>query len=286
MKIKVKNIEFLVNEKFNQLFWNYVSSGKWEPHTFEIIDNFVSENSSVIDIGSWIGPISLFMAGKGAQVYSVEPDPVAYQELISNLKLNPALDQRIQSFNFAIAPEDKEIKLYARKSHGDSSSSILNRIEDTNDHIYVKGVSFSHFLKMSKLTQVDFIKMDIEGGEFEVLPAIAPMLEKLGMPTVFVSFHYSYLNEFLYKKKIRLRFLSRLLMKAEKILNYSLFKTKIAAMIKSAISFSEKYKYIYTESGEEIKSANLSPSIMVKSQINLVLSNKKWVNKNANKELD
>lgn len=276
MKIKINNIEFLVNKKFNPDFWNYVSLGKWEPHTFEIIDNFVSENSKVIDIGSWIGPLSLYMAGKGANVYSIEPDFIAYEELILNLKLNPTLNKLINPFRLAITSRSEKVKLYARKNHGDSSSSILNRITSNGDHINVNGVSFNKFLDISKLKQVEFIKMDIEGGEFEILPNIVSIVEKIGLPTIFISFHYSYLNEFLYQEKFRSKKIAYLLLKLERKIGYRFFKTKIISIIENALNISKKYKYIYTEYGEKVKFTDLNPDLMIKNKMNLVISNKKW----------
>src|SRR5437870_2764873 len=35
-------------------FWRSVSQGRWERHTFEILDQFLKEDSTFVDVGAWI----------------------------------------------------------------------------------------------------------------------------------------------------------------------------------------------------------------------------------------
>jgi hypothetical protein len=90
------------------------------------------------------------------------------------------------------------------------------------------------------------IKMDIEGAEFKLLPDIMPVIEKLGFPTLYVAFHYSHLNEFIYQKTIKFRYLSLLMMKLEHILGFYLFKAKLLAALRKSIHFAGKYFFIYS----------------------------------------
>jgi FkbM family methyltransferase len=277
MKIRINSIEYNVNGTGYIPFWDDLITGEWELETFEIIDYFVLENSKTMDVGCWIGPISLYMAAKGAQVYSIDPDPIAYKRLIENLKLNPALNLRIHPFNVAITSKTQKVNLYARKEYGYSSSSILKRTRDTAGNISVEGICFEEFIRLANLNQIDFIKMDIEGEEFEVLPDIIPAMEKLGLPTIYISFHYSHLNEYIYQKRIRLKYVSILMMKAEQLLGFNLFKTRLKSAIRSAIRLSEKYKFIYDESGNRIRFPELTPDLLFTNKLNLVLTNKEWI---------
>lgn len=276
MQINVRDITFQVNELFNKPFWDYLNSGEWEEETFNIIDYFVSKNDVVLDIGCWTGPLSLYMAGKNANVYSIDPDPIAYKELLINLELNPTLNKNISPFNIAISPTDKELTLHARKSYGVSSSSIVNRVRDTAHERKVEGVSLSKLAGLNSLKTVDFIKMDIEGGEFEVLRDIELALGNMNNPTIYVAFHYSQLNESIYQKRIGNKYLSLFCMKVEKMLGVNLFRKELFRIIKDSIRFSEHYDYIYTEYGNEIKLAHLTPDLLFKNKYNLVFTNKKW----------
>jgi FkbM family methyltransferase len=283
MKILINNLEFNVNGTVYNPFWKDLNSGEWEQETFEIIDYFVSDNSKTLDIGCWAGPISLYMAAKGAQVYSIDPDPIAYEIFIENLKLNPSLNVQIHPFNLAITSKNQYVNLYARKVYGYSSSSILKRSRDTVGNICVKGICFDEFIRLANLKRIDFIKMDIEGGEFEVLPDIIPAMEKLGLPTIYISFHYSQLNEYIYQKKIRLKYFSIPMMKVEQLLGFNLFKTTLRSTIRRAIQLAAKYKFIYDETGNQIQSPDLNPDLLLTYKLNLVLTNKKWIKQKMTK---
>ena len=43
-------------------FYKHVPEGldKWEPDTFHVLDLFKNDDGILIDIGAWIGPISLY----------------------------------------------------------------------------------------------------------------------------------------------------------------------------------------------------------------------------------
>ena len=62
MKITLKDKTFeVVESQYDQLWWD-INSGKWEPRTFEILNYFVGTGDIVLDLGAWIGPVSLYAA--------------------------------------------------------------------------------------------------------------------------------------------------------------------------------------------------------------------------------
>ncbi len=284
MKILINRTEFTVNGSVFSPFWSGLNSGAWERETFEVIDYFVKDGSRTMDIGCWIGPISLYMAAKGAQVYSIDPDPVAYKIFMENLNLNPSLKLLINPFNIALTSKNQIINLFARQAYGNSSTSILKRTRDSLSNITANGIRLDEFINISNLLHLDFIKMDIEGAEFELLPDILRPIEKLGFPTLYVSFHYSYLNEFFYQKIFKFRYLSLFMMKLEQFLDFYLFKTKLLTSLGKSLYFAGKYSFIYTESGEQILHEELTPGRLLRKKLNLVFTNREW-NK-QNKSID
>jgi FkbM family methyltransferase len=277
MKILINGTEFTVNGSVFSPFWSDLNSGGWERDTFEVIDYFVKAGTCTMDIGCWIGPVSLYMAARGARVYSIDPDPIAYKIFVENLNLNPSLKLLINPFNIALTSKNQNVNLFARQAYGNSSTSILKRTRDKLNNITANGISPGEFVNIANLLHLDFIKMDIEGAEFELLPDILPTIEKLGFPTLYVSFHYSYLNEFIYQKTFKFRYLSLFMMKLEQFLGFYLFKSELLAALEKSLHFAGKYSFIYTGSGEQIHHEELTPGLLLRKKHNLVFTNREWI---------
>jgi FkbM family methyltransferase len=277
MRIQAGDKTFKVAEGQYDETWKYVNSGKWEPQTFKILEYFLGADNVMLDLGAWIGAVSLYAAAIGSEVYAVEPDPVAFPELEKNVRQNPDFISKIKCRNLAISGTNGKLTLYARDQYGVSSSSLLPRIRDRLTDLQVDGMTLKAFIEKEKINKIDFIKMDIEGGEFELLPAISDDLKNLNFPTLYISFHYNYLTEHQYYLKVKCRLFSKVLIKLEKWTGIELFgKTNHLAVLKCLQSL-ELYKYIYTESGQVISHNMIlsNPSLIKKH--NLVFTNKEWI---------
>jgi FkbM family methyltransferase len=170
----------------NAPFWNRLSSGKWEPQTFLIFDRFIDRKRSYIDIGAWIGPTLLYGGQLAESAYGVEPDPIAFAELTGNLSENPRLLERVHAFNLAIAPVSGKIAFGNQNEGGDTESSLLFAGAKTT--WAVDALTFDDFIQRSGVEDCAFIKMDIEGGEYSILPTMLPWLRS-HRPTLYLSLH-------------------------------------------------------------------------------------------------
>lgn len=178
-------------------FWNRVGAGLWEPQTFEVFQRFLRPDRSYIDMGAWIGPTVLYGAMLSRRVHALEPDPVAYAELAANVDANPALQPNIRLYPCGIGPESGPLQLYAgglyfgEQSHfGDSMSGMLAAPGVVGQPCReVQGMDLERFLALNAIDDCNFIKMDIEGGEYSVIPGLWRRLRGTGLPTLYVSFH-------------------------------------------------------------------------------------------------
>lgn len=193
-EIKKKDIAFAVTG--SQEFWNSFEDQSWEPDTMNILDKFLQATDVMVDIGAWIGPISLYSSSKIKKCYSFEPDPIAYGELSQNLALNPQLKEKVSLFNMAITTNGEKVKIFSRYSYGDSGTSLLKRVKSKNDYVEVSSITFERFLADHKVEKVDFIKMNIEGAEFFIVPTMLPYLQA-HRPAFLISLHHPALTEFL-----------------------------------------------------------------------------------------
>jgi FkbM family methyltransferase len=276
MKIQHRNTTFNINPGINKDAWDYINKGHWEPLTFDILDFFSNKNSVAIDLGSWSGVISLYLANTIEKVHAIDPDPVCFKELQENILLNPDLKNKIAAYQIAISDKKETIKLSARKEYGKSSTSILRRKRDNETSFEISTISLLDFIEQNKIEKVDFIKMDIEGAEFKVLPSIGKALEKMQYPTLYISFHYAFLNETIYTKKIPFVFMNKLFLKVEKIIGINIFKDTIGKIIYNSWNQLDKYNYIYTDNGKPVNILFLKKNPEFLKKNNLVFTNIKW----------
>ena len=104
----------------------------WEEGTFDVLDRFLGENSSYIDVGAWIGPTVLYAAARCARVYCLEPDPVAYSMLEKNITSNPQYSH-ISFYNFGISEAEGLVPFGGNGELGNSESTLL-----VSDETYIQ----------------------------------------------------------------------------------------------------------------------------------------------------
>ena len=275
MKITLRDISFYVDDSFKPEFWKYINSGNWESDTFDIIDNFVTPHSFFVDLGCWAGPLSLYAAKKGAYVYAIDPDPEAYNAMIENIKLNSELRDRIKPQNIAISNTNGEAVLHARAHYGNSSTSLLFRIRDCTSNEITKTIRLENFLEINTIKKIDLLKIDIEGGEFQIIYQLENAKKKNKLDIIFLSIHYDHLNEFLYQNRIKFKFISFVLMKLERVTGIYLFKKKIVRHLTEISTLSKKFKYVYSSDGKLINQKHLT-RYLLQHKPDLLLTDVEW----------
>ena len=188
-KIKIEKNDkiFFVNSSNNANFWAQLQLGIWEPETFKIFDVFLDKNHSYVDLGSWIGPTVLYGCQNAKFCYAIEPDPVAFKNLKNNIELNHQLCHRIKLSDQCLTDFSGTTYLTPKnKEFGDSISSMMFKKSSSSKE--VKGITFEEFVLENSIEDCNFIKMDIEGAEFTVLPTMKKFLEK-EKPTIHLSLH-------------------------------------------------------------------------------------------------
>jgi FkbM family methyltransferase len=195
VEVSKNNIKFkVISNPMTIGVWDRINQNDWENETFKIFDRFLKPQNSYIDIGAWIGPTALYGAYKAKHVYAVEPDPVAFKELITNLGLNRSIAPKVTCINAAIAKQSGEIKLYMRDQLGISTSSLIPTI--SKKYCQVRSKTIYGLIRSYNIKNVNFIKMDIEGGEYSLIPSIHKYL-RAQKPTLYISLHSGFLKEHL-----------------------------------------------------------------------------------------
>lgn len=126
------------------------------------LDYDLNSNATVFDIGGYKGEFAAEIFCKyNTNIYVFEPIK-SFFEIIQNKFSN---NQKVKPYNFGLAGKDEEMEI----SMSDNASSIFLKTEQTQT-IQLK--SIIHFIKENNISQVDLIKINIEGGEYELLESL------------------------------------------------------------------------------------------------------------------
>ena len=197
--IRKHDRRFRVVLSSNLEFWKSVEANTWEPDTFKVLDDFISPETYYIDIGAWIGPTMLYGAQLAKHAYAFEPDPIAFRELEVNLSLNKdaAWASSVTLHHEAVAPKSGDLRVGSRHAGGDSMSSSL--FSDGQVYWDVRAISFDDIVERYQLRRRKlFVKIDIEGGEYELIPRIKDALARCDVELC-LSLHPDFLMGSLFK---------------------------------------------------------------------------------------
>ena len=188
--IKKNDVTFNIKDEDHlpsKTLWDRYTKNEWEPETFTLLDMLVKKGNIVVDVGTWVGPVSLYAAKKGATVIGYEPDPIAYNVFQENIKTNPDLIDKITVKEKALSNKDEIKSFYAIDKFGHSGASLNNFSKATTEVKVVCRDGYSE-LKDIDWEKVCLLKIDIEGGEFILIPHIKSLLEK-HKPNLYLSLH-------------------------------------------------------------------------------------------------
>lgn len=123
-----------------------------------------------IDIGANVGGYALFvagLAGPGARILAVEPQPEIHRRLRYNIDQNGF--PGVTAVACALADQDGEIEFYLSADNQGQASVKDTPGEFATRHLTVPALTLSSLLKQHGLERVDAIKIDVEGAEDMVL---------------------------------------------------------------------------------------------------------------------
>jgi len=151
-----------------------------EPVLSQFLVDFlkIEPGDVVIDIGANVGWYSLLLARLApddAQIFAFEPDPLNFELLEHNIRLNGAT--QITAIQKALAEDDGTQRLYQHDSNNLGRHSLL-QLQD-GKAVDVQTTSLDNFWNTNGLGErvPRFIKIDIEGYELVALRGAAEVLK-------------------------------------------------------------------------------------------------------------
>ncbi len=127
-----------------------------------------------IDVGANIGITTIWMAKGSKKVYSFEPEKENISRLEENLIVNNI--KNVEIIKKAVSDKDEEVGLNIYKGIGHHSLSDKH-LSSAIDVQKVEAVSLDEFCKTKNINKIDFLKIDVEGFELEVLKGAKNLLK-------------------------------------------------------------------------------------------------------------
>ncbi len=154
--------------------------GEYESHISDYLSEKIKFNDGdiALDIGANIGWYSILLnklMPSSGRIYAFEPDPLNFDLLSENIKLNNATN--VIAVNNALSNKKEVKKLYRYSSKNLGRHSLLDINEA--DYVEVETLVLDQFLQDENIdiSRVRFVKIDIEGYEYFALSGAVKILE-------------------------------------------------------------------------------------------------------------
>lgn len=152
--------------------------GIWEPYETSLLLRFLRPGDVFVDVGANIGYFSVLAAsvvGKQGAVFAFEPDPNNYRLLCANAQLN-GFDGNIVAVEAALADTAGEGRLFLSEDNlGDHQVYAGDEDRDSVPITLQRGSDYF----AGRIKQLDLLKIDTQGSEFQVIEGLMPLLAGL-----------------------------------------------------------------------------------------------------------
>ena len=209
LKNYINYVKYRTQIIFNKLGWHV---SKYKPLANEVnpavvVSNVLgkTEGFVIIDGGAWIGNESVKYNDvfKSSQIFAFEPFPKSYAKLVENTsQYSNIFPQKL-----ALSDENKMLEFHSNLNETTNSlmSSVLGTdrkdyLRKTADIIEVEATTLDSFCDEKNIDHIDFLKMDLQGGEMLALKGCVKLLEKEKISVIYseIWFEEQYKNAPMY----------------------------------------------------------------------------------------
>jgi FkbM family methyltransferase len=141
------------------------AQGSFEPGILKLIRKELKNTDTFLDIGANIGQHSLYASHFCKKVISFEPLSDIHSQFTKSIYKNRFYN--IFLHKLALGSETKELPIYVHQQNVGASSIFTS--EDRKLKEYIQVEKLDSFIEKIEIEKVDFMKIDVEGYEWEVL---------------------------------------------------------------------------------------------------------------------
>jgi FkbM family methyltransferase len=147
----------------------------------EIIEHFCpKEGDIVVDVGAHYGRYTIISSkrvGINGKVIAIEAHPGNFDILNRNIQLNRLTN--VVPLNYAVYSQRRKIKLYLpdeELGYTIYNTIMVNRANPGDNFVEVNADTLDNILQLNRIKQVNWVKIDVEGAELEVIKGATNVL--------------------------------------------------------------------------------------------------------------
>jgi len=149
---------------------NEVILGLWEHNMQSLYARYLHSGDVVFDLGAHQGFLAMLAAdlvGERGEVHAFEASPTNFSRMVENLRLNGVRNCR--PVHAAVSDRSGSVE-FSDTAHDNSNTYIRSSPRFRNQPtVQVPALSLDAYLEANPSSPPDFLKVDVEGAEFEAL---------------------------------------------------------------------------------------------------------------------
>ncbi len=128
----------------------------------------------IVDIGAGVGSQVFFFEekiGEKGKIYSIEASPSSFKKLESLCINNKYAN--CKNFNLAISNTDDFVWMEEKENY------VINAVNKEEMGVKVRALKLDSFVTENNITRIDFLKVNIEGAEFDMIDGMKKSISKI-----------------------------------------------------------------------------------------------------------
>ncbi len=174
--IKLKNgLQFIVRARTMD---KAILKEVWIRNIYDKHGIFVEKGDTIIDIGAQVGMFSVYASerSQSGNVYAFEPFIENYERLARHKAINNK--QNIFIYNEGVSSTEGIQTLYLSPDNNTGGHS-LHLKNHSDKKVDIRTIRLADFCARHNINRIDFLKMDCEGAEFDILFSDEAILQKV-----------------------------------------------------------------------------------------------------------
>jgi len=182
--IEIEGVKFYAPDKNDVIYRDMIKTQRiWEKHIIEKLCQFITPDSSVIDVGAHVGNHTIQFSKIAKTVFSFEPSPTNYAIFEANMNLNNI--SNVVLHKFAVSDRKRMLAFDPAKNKKRlKNSGATYFIQDDNGAISAVSLD-SVFAEIDD--HISLIKYDVEEMELQALQGSVQTIERF-KPALYVEF--------------------------------------------------------------------------------------------------
>ncbi|HUZ72333.1 MAG TPA: FkbM family methyltransferase [Stellaceae bacterium] len=187
-----RTFTFIVNDPSDVIQQHFLLGEFYEQRELEVLRLCIPKGAVVVDVGTNVGNHAIYFDRimQCSSVVCFEPNPTAIDLLRANVSLNQAAAVDLTHLGVGLGRGGGRAKLLFPQSHN-IGAARLDTSEDANATIVVDTMDN----RIVDLANLDFIKIDAEGMELDVLAGAVNIISSY-RPTLLVEVEYRHRRAF------------------------------------------------------------------------------------------